>query len=459
MSVALRRPSQTQWVIIAMILGVAVGVLFPDSRAAGPARTQIGVVAFHATDLEVLSNVFLRLIKSMIAPLIFSTLVVGIAGHGDDLKKVGRLALRSIIYFEVATTLALVVGLIVVNVVKPGAGVSLATVSSADATALAQTKITGSAMLEHAVPQSFIDAAARNDTIQIVLFTILFAVGLSRVRGPMRTVMISFCESLASAMFKVVDIVMKLAPIGIGAAIAVTVGRNGLGVLRGLSVLVLSLYGSLVLFALFVLLPIALIFGVPIRRFVNAVKEPWLIAFTTASSEAALPLALENMEKIGVPRRIASFVLPAGYTFNMDGSTLYLAMASVFVAQAAGIQMPLSQQILMMLTLMLTSKGVAAVPRTSLVVLSGALVQFGLPLQGVAVILGVDAFMDMARTSINVVGNCLASVLMALWEARSEMRQRRHFTQEVRGAALALSKRVSATPSSDAPAASSATAT
>ena len=420
MSVALRRLSQTQWVIVAMILGVAVGVLFPDGRAAGPAGAG-GVVGFRATDLEVLSNIFLRLIKSLIAPLIFSTLVVGIAGHGDDLKKVGRLALRSIIYFEVATTLALIVGLVVVNVVRPGAGISLAATSQADSTALTQTKITATAMLEHAVPQSFFDAAARNDTLQIVVFTILFAIGLAQVRGPVRTVMVSFCESLAAAMFKVVDIVMRLAPVGIGAAIAVTVGRNGLSVLRSLSVLVLSLYGSLVLFALFVLLPIALMFGVPIRRFVSAVKEPWLIAFTTASSEAALPLALEKMESIGVPRRIASFVLPAGYTFNMDGSTLYVAMASVFVAQAAGIQMPLSQQILMMLTLMLTSKGLAAVPRTSLVVLSAALVQFGLPLQGVAVILGVDAFMDMARTSINVVGNCLASVLMALWEAKSEM--------------------------------------
>jgi proton glutamate symport protein len=276
-------------------------------------------------------------------------------------------------------------------------------------------------MLEHAVPQSFIDAAARNDSLQIVLFTILFALGLAQVRGPLRMVMLSFCESLAEAMFKVVGIVMKFAPVGIGAAIAVTVGKSGLGVLRNLGILVLTLYGSLILFALFVLLPIALAFGVPIRRFVNAVKEPWLIAFTTASSEAALPLALGNMEKMGVPRSIVSFVLPTGYAFNMDGTSLYLAMASVFVAQAAGIRMPISQQILMMLTLMVTSKGVAAVPRAGLVVLSAALVQFGLPLQGVAVILGVDAFMDMARTSLNVVGNCLASVLMARWEGVFEL--------------------------------------
>jgi len=399
-----RRLSQTQWVVVATVLGVAIGLLFPDSRAA----------EFHASDLEFLSNIFLRLIKSMIAPLIFSTLVVGIAGHGDDLRRVGRLAFRSIVYFEIATTLALIVGLVVVNVVQPGRGVSLAAASPG--VELPQTKLTATSILEHAVPQSLVDAAARNDSLQIVVFTILFAIGLSQVRGPLRLVILNFCQSLAEAMFKVVGVVMKLAPLGIGAAIAVTVGRNGLEVLRSLGLLVMSLYGSLVAFAVFVLLPIALLSRVPIRRFINAVKEPWLLAFTTASSEAALPLALENMEKMGVPRSIASFVLPAGYAFNMDGSTLYLAMASVFVAQAARVHMPLSQQLLMMVTLMLTSKGVAAVPRTSLVVLASALVQFNLPLQGVAVILGVDAFMDMARTSINVVGNCLASVVLARWE-------------------------------------------
>jgi proton glutamate symport protein len=406
MPVASRRFSQTQWVIVAMILGVAVGYFFPDSKAAG----------FHASDLQVLSSIFLRMIKMLVAPLIFSMLVVGIAGHGDDLRRVGRLAWRSILYFEVATTLALVVGLIVVNVVKPGNGVNLSAVDAAAATDIAQTKITFAGALEHIVPTSVIDSAAHNDALQLTFFTILFAIGLAQIGGPLRKVMLGFCESLAEVMFKVVAIVMWFAPVGIGAAIAVTVGRSGLGVLSHLGALVLSLYGSLIVFALLVLLPIALVFGVPIRRFVQAVKEPWLIAFTTASSEAALPLAMTRLEKLGVPRSIVSFVLPTGYSFNMDGTTLYLAMASVFVAQAAGINMPLSQQILMMLTLMLTSKGVAAVPRTSLVVLSAVLVQFGLPLQGIAVILGVDAFMDMARTSLNVVGNCLAAVLMARWE-------------------------------------------
>jgi proton glutamate symport protein len=252
--------------------------------------------------------------------------------------------------------------------------------------------------------------------LQIVFFAIIFAVALSQVQGPSKSFMLSACESLSEVMFKFVNIVMVYAPIGIGAAIAVTVSKSGLGVLRNLGILVATLYGSLVVFALFVLLPVALTFRVPIGRFVRAVREPWLIAFTTASSEAAFPLAMERMEQLGVPRRIVAFVLPTGYSFNLDGSTLYLSLASVFAAQAAGIDMPISTQLVMMLTLMLTSKGVAAVPRAALVILSGALSQFGLPLQAVAVILGVDALMDMARTSLNVIGNCLATVVMARWE-------------------------------------------
>jgi proton glutamate symport protein len=390
-----------------MIGGVALGHYFPD----GP-----GTTGFHATDLEVLSTVFLRMIKSMIAPLLFGTLVVGIAGHGDDLKKVGRLALRSLIYFEVVTTLALLVGLAAVNTVQPGRGVSLAAATAETGAQLATTKASFSGLLEHAVPSSFVDAAAHNEALQIVFFSIIFAVALSQLQGRPREVMLSFCESLTEVMFRFVNIVMKFAPFGIGAAIAATVGRSGLGVLRNLGLLVTTLYGSLIVFAVAVLLPIAVIFRVPLRRFWQAVKEPLLIAFSTSSSEAALPLALQNMERLGVPRRIASFVLPAGYTFNLDGTSLYLTLASVFVAQAAGVNLPLSQQVVMMLTLMLTSKGIAAVPRTSLVVLSGVLVQFGLPLQGVAVILGVDAIMDMARTSLNLLGNCLATTVMARWE-------------------------------------------
>ena len=278
-----RRISPTQWVVVSMVLGVAVGYAFPD----GP-----GTTGFHATDLQVLSSVFLRMIKSLIVPLLFATLVVGIASHGDDMKRVGKLALRSILYFEVVTTLALLIGLLAVNIVRPGAGVNLVTATAETGAELARTKTSVAGVLEHTVPQSFFDAASRNDALQITFFAMIFAVALSRVQGPAKTFMLSACESLSDVMFQFVGIVMKFAPIGIGAAIAVTVGKSGLGVLKNLGVLVLTLYGSLIVFALVVLLPVALIFRVPIRRFVRAVKEPWLVAFSTASSEAALPRAL-----------------------------------------------------------------------------------------------------------------------------------------------------------------------
>ena len=400
------RISQPQWVVIAVIVGVLLGWMFPDRSGGG----------FRASDLQVLSNVFLRMIKSLVAPLLFGTLVVGIAGHGGDMKRIGTLAVRSLIYFEVVTALALAVGLLAANVAQPGVGVTLGTTAAEGGAEPIATAPAFGSILEHIVPQSFVDAAAHNDALQITFFSIVFAVALARVRGPAKTLMLTFGQALSDVMFEFTGLVMRFAPIGVGGAIATTVGKSGIAVLRHLGALVFTLYGALIVFALFVLLPIAMAFRVPVRRFWSATKEPWLIAFSTASSEAALPLALANMERLGVPRRIASFVLPAGYTFNMDGTTLYLAMASMFVAQAAGIALPVSQQILMMLTLMLTSKGMAAVPRASLVVLSGTLTQFGLPVEGVAVILGVDAFMDMARTSLNVVGNCLASVLLARWD-------------------------------------------
>ncbi|MDB4908264.1 MAG: sodium:dicarboxylate symporter [Gemmatimonadetes bacterium] len=411
----MRRLSQTQWIIVAMVVGVALGYLYPVSDAAKHV-SWLTPHGWAAADLKILSTIFLRMIKSLIVPLLFATLVVGIAGHGDDMKRVGRLAFRSILYFEVVTTLALVVGLVAVNLVRPGRGIVLDTASATTGQELATKHATLSSVIEHTVPQSFFEAAAANEVLQIVFFAIIFGVALSRVEGKGKLFMLSFCESLSEVMFKFVGIVMAYAPIGIGAAIAVTVSQSGLGVLRSLGMLVGTLYGALIVFILGVLLPVALVARVPIRRFVKAVKEPWLIAFTTASSEAAFPLAMERMEKFGVPRRIVAFVLPTGYSFNLDGSTLYLAVASVFAAQAAGIDMPLRTQILMMVTLMLTSKGVAAVPRASLVILSGALASFGLPLQAVAVILGVDALMDMARTSVNLLGNCLATVVMARWE-------------------------------------------
>lgn len=400
MSKSLRRVSLTQWIIIAGVVGVAVGIFFPT----------------FAVKLDPLSQIFLRMIKSLIVPLIFSTLVVGIAGHGDDMKKVGRLALRSFIYFELVTTGALIIGLAAVNIIKPGVGVSLGAATTTTGAELASHPVTFGGVLEHMVPQSFFEAAAHNEVLQIVFFAILFAVALTRQKGDNKQRMLNFCAALSDLMFKFTELVMAYAPIGIGAALAVTVGHSGVGVLVGLGKLVLTLYGALAVFALVVLLPIVVLTRIPLKAFLRAIRQPALIAFSTASSEAALPLAMERMEQMGVPARIVAFVMPTGYSFNLDGSTLYLAVASVFAAQAGGIHMTIGQQIVMMLTLMLTSKGVAAVPRASLVILSGALTLFGLPLQAVAVILGVDAFMDMARTTVNLVGNCLASAVMARWE-------------------------------------------
>lgn len=401
----LRRIPLTWWIVIAMITGVIVGWL----------DNEVWTTFSLAPWLQPISTVFIKLIKSIVVPLVFGSLVVGIAGHGDDIKRVGRLALRSFIYFEIVTTIALFIGLGMVNLIRPGDGVALNASAEVGQT-LAATKTTFGSILEHAVPQSFFEAAANNVVLQIVVFAVLFAVGLSQVRGPSKQVMLDFCAALSDVMFKFTNLVMYVAPFGIGAAIAVTIGNSGLGVLRNLGALVLTLYAALIVLVVVVFIPVALMFRIPIGLFWKYVKQPWLIAFSTASSEAALPLALENVEKMGVPKRIVSFVLPTGYSFNLDGSTLYLAVASVFVSQAAGIELTLGTQIVMMLTLMLTSKGVAAVPRASLVILSGTLTSFGLPVEGVAVILGVDAIMDMARTSINLVGNCLASVVMARWE-------------------------------------------
>jgi len=313
------------------------------------------------------------------------------------------------------TTVALFLGLGAVNLVRPGHGIALDKTDSAvqQLTAAAPTL---ASVLEHAVPASIIDACAKNEVLQIVCFAILFAIALAQLQSRHKDTVLSFFEGTSEVMFKFTGLVMLYAPIGIGAAVAVTVGKSGLGILGNLALLVGTLYGTLVVFVLAVLLPVAWLARIPIRRFWRFVQQPWLIAFSTASSEAALPLALENMVEFGVPKRIVAFVLPTGYSFNLDGSTLYLAIASVFVAQAAGVELSFGTQLLMMLTLMLTSKGVAAVPRSSLVILAGTLSQFNLPLEGVAVILGVDALMDMARTSINLLGNCLAAAVMARWE-------------------------------------------
>jgi proton glutamate symport protein len=395
----------TRAIVIALIVGIAVGAWLPA----------VGIA------VEPLGTVFLRMIKSLVVPLIFATLVVGIAGHGDDMKSVGRLAFRSIVYFEVVTTLALVVGLLVVDVMRPGAGVDLSTVAPEQGTELASKMTTFSGFLEHVVPQSIVDAAAHNEALQIVFWAILFAVALTRVKPAPRSTMLAFCESLAEVTFRMVDLVMLFAPIGVGAAIAATIGHHGLGVLGTLGKLVLALYVALVIFVILVYLPVAIAARVPVRAFLKAIREPALIAFSTSTSEAALPSSLEQMEAFGIPRRIVAFVIPTGYSFNLAGSTLYLAVTALFAAQAGGVAMPVSRQIIMMLTLMLTSKGVAGVSRAGLVILAGALAEFGLPVQAVALILGVDVFMDMARTTVNVVGNCLAAAVMARWEPTSPL--------------------------------------
>ncbi|MSR32906.1 MAG: cation:dicarboxylase symporter family transporter [Gemmataceae bacterium] len=395
----LRKISLTQWILISMALGGVFGWAFPST----------------AQDLRPLSQIFLRMIKSLIAPLLFATLVIGIAGHGDDMKRVGRLAFKSIIYFEIVTTVALFIGLFAVNLTRPGDGISLEAPKE-QGTEFAAKQTTLAGVLEHIVPNSVFEAAVKNEVLQIVFWSILFSIGVTQVSGPHRETIIRGLDSLAQVMFKFTGIVMMYAPIGIGAAIAVTVGHSGLGILFNLAKLILTLYGALVVFILVVLWPVSRIARVPLGKFFRAVKEPALIAFSTTSSEAALPKAMLAMQSIGVPYRIVAFVMPTGYSFNLDGTTLYLAVASVFAAQAAGIEMTWGQQLVMMLTLMVTSKGVAAVPRASLVILSGTLASFGLPLEAVAVILGVDELMDMARTTVNLVGNCLATVVMARWE-------------------------------------------
>ncbi len=380
-----------------------------------------------------LRDIFINLIKSIIAPLVFSTIVVGIAGAGA-LRKVGRMGIKALIYFEILTTAALVIGLAVVNLTKPGAGVALAatntdvlkTISQSHPKTLVETIV-------HVFPSSVIEAMVRGDVLQIVAFSVLFALAVSAV-GEKGKPIVRAMDSLSQVMFKFTNYVMLFAPIGVGAAMAHTVGTQGLGVLVNLGKLIGSLYLALLIFIFLIFGLVIWIARIPVRQFVRAMREPAALAFATTSSESALPKAMESMERFGVPPDIVGFAMPTGYSFNLTGSTLYLAMASVFVAQAAettiGWHMSLGQQITMMLTLMLTSKGVAGVPRASLVILLGALNSFipsGMGPIGVAVIFGVDELMDMGRTCVNVIGNCLVTVVVARWEGEFDDRRARVF--------------------------------
>lgn len=401
------RLSLTAQIFIGLALGIIVGFIINRYLNANPAA-----IAW----MRVLSRVFLSLIKVIIAPLIFSTLVVGIAGAGS-FKEIGRIGLKALIYFEIVTTLALFIGLGAVNLIKPGVGVNLPPEVSADAQEIAARagKMTPQDHIVNIFPTSIIKSMAENDVLQIVIFSLIFAAAIAAL-GERGKPVIRFAEALSEVMFKFTNYVMKFAPWGVGAAMAVTVASKGLKVLLNLGYAILTFYGALFVFIVFVLGAVALIIRLPIRRFIRLIEEPLALAFTTTSSESAFPKAMENMERLGVPRRIVSFVLPMGYSFNLDGSTLYLSLAAVFVAQAANHPLSFGQQLLMMLTLMLTTKGIAAVPRASLVVLSGTLVSFDLPLEGVAILLGIDEIMDMARTSTNVLGNCLATAVVARWE-------------------------------------------
>ena len=391
------RRTLTAWIFVAMLLGAEIGHDFPN-------------IAMH---LRVLALIFLRLIKTIIAPLLFATLVVGIAGHAN-LRQVGRLGLRAIVYFEIVTTIAIFLGLGAINLTKAGVGVHLPPSPATESVAV--NKLSVEETILHVFPENLAKAVADNAVLQVVVFSLIFAVALAMVPEPKRIIMLGFCDSLAATMFKFTDIVMYLAPIGVGAAVAYTVAHSGLGVISNLLKLVLTLYAALLVFVFGVLLPIALMFRVPLKRFINAAIEPVTIAFATSSSEAALPRAMEAMESIGVPRQIVAFVIPTGYSFNLDGSSLYLSVAAIFVAQVAGIHLSFGPQLALVLILMLTSKGVAGVSRASLVVLLATAGSVGLPTEPVFLLLGVDQLLDMARTAVNVLGNCLATVVVARWE-------------------------------------------
>jgi len=398
---AYRSKSLTSWILVAMVAGVALGFDFP-------------AIAVH---MKVFSQIFLRLIKTIIAPLIFATLVVGIAGH-SNMKQLGRMGWKSMLYFEVVTIIALFIGVAAINISKAGVGLNMVYEKVVD---LPVTKARGlTEIILHIFPENIAKSIVEGEVLQIVIFSVIFGLALAMVPEKHKAPFMSFAESLAEVMFKFTNIVMYLAPLGVAAAMAFTVGHMGIGVLVNLLKLLATLYVALVFFILAVLVPIALAFKISIVKFAKAIAEPVSIAFATTSSEAALPKAMTVMEKFGVPRKIVAFVMPMGYSFNLDGTTLYLSLASVFVAQAAGIDMTWEAQLMMVFTLMITSKGVAGVPRASLVILMGTAASFGLPVEPIFIIIGIDELMDMARTSVNVIGNCLATAVIAKWEGELE---------------------------------------
>jgi proton glutamate symport protein len=394
---AIGKKNLTTWILVAMAIGTEIGLDFP---------------AF-SQNLQFLSKIFLRLVKTIVAPLLFATLVIGIAGHAN-IKQVGRMGWKSLLYFEVVTTIALFIGILVINLTRAGDGIL---VPEALLKELPETKAKGWA--DHIIdifPENIVKSIYEGNVLPIVVFSVIFAIGLALLDEHKKKPMLEFCESLAEVMFKFTNIIMYFAPFGVGAAIAVTVGHLGIDILKNLFLLLCSLYIALFIFLLLVLLPVALYIKIPLKQFWKAVKEPASIAFATTSSDSALPKLLSNMERFGVPRHIVSFVVPTGYTFNLDGTTLYLSLASVFVAQAAGINWFIGEQLMVGLSLMLTSKGVAAVPRASLVILIATATTFNLPMWPIMAIYGIDELMDMARTSVNVIGNSLASCVIARWE-------------------------------------------
>jgi proton glutamate symport protein len=409
---AFRKRSLTTWILVAMVAGAEFGYDLPET----------------AKNLQVLSDIFLRMIKTIIAPLLFSTLVVGIAGHAD-LKQIGRMGWKSLLYFEIVSTLALFIGLMAINIGKAGVGVVLPQNPGTLPVANISSQSTHDFIL-HIFPENIAKSIFEGQILQIVVFSIIFGIAVAMVKEKFRAPVIRFTESLAEVMFKFTNIVMYYAPVAVFAAISYTIGHMGLDILFNLFKLLATLYIALICFLLFVLLPVALLFKIPVLPFIKAVSEPATIAFATSNSESALPSAMESMEKFGIPRKIVAFVIPTGYSFNLDGTTLYLSLASIFVAQVAGIQLSLDKQLLICFTLMLTSKGVAGVSRASLVILMGTVVSFGLPVEPIFIILGIDVLMDMARTSVNVIGNCLATAVIAKWEKEFDEDTARNFKIE-----------------------------